>query len=92
MEFLLPHNHFNFLQGLQCAFLKVFGTPLIFYHVNATVLCSHALIIVLLTEPDLYLSFETGKKVLILAAEQVLLLMAVQDHVQLPVVLCPHSS
>jgi hypothetical protein len=92
LEILLPHNHFDFLQGLQCAFLEVFGSILIFHLVNSSILCYHALLVVHFAEADLYLSFETGKEVLILATEQVFFLMAVQDHAQLLVVPGPHGG
>ena len=92
VELLLPHNHLDFLQGLQCAFLEVFGSVLIFHRVNSSILCYHALLVVHFAEADLYLSFETGKEVLILATEQVFFLMAVQDHAQLLVVPGPHGG
>ena len=92
VEILLPHNHFDFLQGLQCAFLEVFGSILIFYRVNSSMLCYHALHVVHFAEAGLYLSFETGKEVLILATEQVFFLVAVQDHAQLLVVPGPHGG
>jgi len=101
VKFLLPHNHFDFLQGLQCAFLEVFGSILIFYlehgtcgtfRSNSSMLCYHALLVVHFAEAGLYLSFETGKEVLILATEQVFFLVAVQDHAQLLVVPGPHGG
>ena len=92
VEILLPHNQFDFLQGLQCAFLEVFGSILIFHRVNSSMLCYHALLVVHFAEADLYLSFETVKKVLILATEQVFFLMAVQDHAQLLVVPRPNGG
>ena len=55
-------------------------------------LCYHALLVVHFAEAGLYLSFETGKEVLILATEQVFFLMAVQDHAQLLVVPGPHGG
>jgi hypothetical protein len=92
VEILFPHNHLDFLQGLQCAFLEVFGSILIFHLVNSSILCYHALLVVHFAEAGLYLSFETGKEVLILATEQVFFLMAVQDHAQLLVVPGPHGG
>jgi len=91
VEIVFPYNHLDFLQGLQY-FLEVFGPILIFHLVNSSILCYHALLVVHFAEPDLYLSFETGKEVLILATEQVFFLMAVQDHAQLLVVPGPHGG
>ena len=65
---------------------------MIFYLVNSSMLCYHALLVVHFAEAGLYLSFETGKEVLILATEQVFFLMAVQDHAQLLVVPGPHGG